>query len=78
VAVTAAQTRPDRGTAPGNLVGTFCGPIRSVPPVRGPAAGQAGEQMAPSLLRHTRGTKVSPGLAGKAAVGEGGGAGLRP
>ena len=54
MAVTAAPARPGRGPAPGNLARTFCGPFRSVAPVRGPAAGQAGEQMAPSLPRHTR------------------------
>jgi len=53
VAVTAAQARPGRGTAPGNLARTFRGRFRSVPPVRGPAAGQAGEPMAPSLPRRT-------------------------
>jgi hypothetical protein len=48
----------DRGTAPGNLAGTFCGPFRSVRSPRGPAAGQAGEQTAPCLPRHTRENEV--------------------
>lgn len=37
----------------GNVLDTFCGSFRSVRPPRGPAAGQAGEQTAPSLPRHT-------------------------
>ena len=48
------QGRLGRGTVPGYFAGTFCGPIKSVPPVRGIAAGQAGKQMVPSLPRHTR------------------------
>lgn len=58
MAVRAAQARPGRGTAPGYLAGTFCGPIKSVHPVRGPAAGQANKQMVPSLSRLMCNTKV--------------------
>ena len=67
MAVRAAQTRPSRGTAPGYLAGTFCGPIESVPPVRGPAAGRANKQMVPSLSRLTCNTKVFHDLPAKDA-----------
>ena len=53
MAVTAAQAGP----VGVNLPGITCGPFRSVSPPRGPAAGQAGKQMAPSLPQHTRGNQ---------------------
>ena len=67
MAVTAAQPRPGRGTDAGYLARTFCGPIKSVPPVRGPAAGQANKRMVPSLPRLTCKTKVFHDLLAKDA-----------
>ena len=61
MAVTATQARPVVVPLRGSLPGTFCGPFRPVPSPHGPAAGQAGEQTAPSLPRHTRGNQGKPG-----------------
>jgi hypothetical protein len=57
VAMTAAHASPAGALLQGNLSGTLGGPFGLVPPVRGPAAGRADEQMAPSLPRHTRGNR---------------------